>query len=179
FATRKYYTIITCSTMEFKPYQDFSFAQKDILLGDLEDSGCDSKCLTEETLQNCSSCRMGLPHALLRYAKDNNIETIIHGRGLETTLTTTLDFICKGSGINAVASVCTDTIAGIRILNPFSVIRDKEIMYYLYICKLQRPTISIEQQSKAKGILRKFLYKTDSKNSLALFNMLSVVKRLG
>ncbi|KAI5172478.1 hypothetical protein PAEPH01_1754, partial [Pancytospora epiphaga] len=42
FATRKYYTIITCSTMEFKPYQDFSFAQKDILLGDLEDSGCDS-----------------------------------------------------------------------------------------------------------------------------------------
>jgi hypothetical protein len=67
---------------------------------------------------------------------------------------------------------------GIRAPNAFRDVKMKEIMYYRYLNGESIPHGSVRiRQSRTEEILARFVKRTDSGNSLALFNVISAARR--
>lgn len=115
------------------------------------------------------------------YCRNRSIKVICFAKSLESILTYALEKICSGDGIGAAKSVGNmidnKNSSEIRLVNLFAGVKEKEIIYYLYLKKYLR-SYKEKIESKTNYILKDFLLEIDNKNGLALFNILNTLKKL-
>ena len=115
---------------------------------------------------------------VLQYCRDRSIGAVIYQRSLERIIAASLEMLCDGDGLSAVQNTITKSIDGVRLINPFCGVKEKEIAYYMYLNGIRRHG-SHGPVSKVRRALVDFLYETEDKNGLALFNIINTLRKLG
>lgn len=114
---------------------------------------------------------------ILEYCEKNGVSVIIYQETLEKTLVDSLEMLCCGRGDAAASNMSPEQRSKIKVINPFGNIKDKAILYYIYIRNIERLEGS-QSKNRVKKTLSDFLHETDEKNSLALFNIANTLKKL-
>lgn len=111
----------------------------------------------------------------LEFCIKNEFDTLVYAESLEDVVCGSMELLCAGMGQEAVENCSFDNVS---VINLFKEIKDKEIAYYAYLKGMARMKCNNEN-NKVRSTLRDFLSEVDSKNGLALFNILSTFKKLG
>ncbi|KAI4291709.1 hypothetical protein PAPHI01_0983 [Pancytospora philotis] len=125
-----------------------------------------------------TSSHSPIPRCVLEYSRTHGFDAVFYPRVLESVLSSSLASLCAGDGPAAAENASGSIFSGVRAINPFAGIKGKELAYYVYIKKLRRPA-QAQPVPKVELALGRFLSELDSKNGLALFNVLNILKKLG
>ncbi|KAM0681310.1 hypothetical protein GINT2_000509 [Glugoides intestinalis] len=115
--------------------------------------------------------------SIIKHCLDNSYDILIVNKTLNKLVSTSLEMICYGQGMEAVYNCSVDRVENLKIINIFENIKEKEISYYLFLKKIQcikRKDI----QNQVLSLLDSFSAEVDAKNELALFNVQSTLKKL-
>lgn len=120
---------------------------------------------------------------VIKYCLDNKIEILIYGQSLDQTIANSLELLCSGEGTRAVECCSKDQYQGasgttLLTVNLLNDIKDKEIVYYLFLKNIRRVRSKTPNDSKVNDILSDFLHEIDDKNELAMYNVQSTFKKL-
>lgn len=120
---------------------------------------------------------------VIKYCLDNKIDILIYGQSLDQNIASSLELLCKGDGIEAV-ECCSkdqhqdDSGAKLTMVNILNDIKDKEIVYYLFLKGIKRIRSNSLKNTRVHTILSDFLHEIDDKNELAMYNVQSTFKKL-
>ncbi|KAI5149312.1 hypothetical protein ENBRE01_0829 [Enteropsectra breve] len=110
-----------------------------------------------------------------KYAEAQEYTALIYTETMESIAASVVECFCSGTGKKAQEYLkpCEE----IKHRNMLNDISDKETAYYIYLNKISRSSHR-SHESKAKGAIRSFLTDISEKNSLALYNILGIFKKL-
>lgn len=116
--------------------------------------------------------------AVIAYCAKQGIRAICMPLPMESCISTSLEFICCGDGTSAVGLLKDGEVEGIRMVNPFSNVKSKELAYYSHVNGIPLGNAQSRTYSKLKPVLRDFLLEIDDKNGLVLFNIMNTLRKL-
>lgn len=111
----------------------------------------------------------------LEFCTKYQFDIFMYAESLEGVVCRSMELLCAGMGQKAVENCGFEDTSTINL---FGQIKDKEIAYYAYLKGMARVKRG-DENNKIRSTLRGFLSEIDSKNGLALFNILSTFKKLG
>lgn len=115
--------------------------------------------------------------SVIKYCLDNSFDILLVNKTLNRVVSTSLEMLCRGQGMDAVYNCSVDRIENLKIANIFENIKEKEISYYLFLKGIQWIKKN-DAQSQVASLLDNFSAEIDAKNELALFNVQSTLKKL-
>lgn len=111
----------------------------------------------------------------LEFCTNNQFDVLMYAEPLEDAVCRSMELLCAGMGMEAAKSCSFESTS---IVNVFGGIRNKEIAYYAYLGGIRRTGPS-RKGSRLQETLHTFLSDIDSKNGLALFNIMGTLRKLG
>lgn len=112
-----------------------------------------------------------------KYCLEKKFDVLLYCQSLNESITNTLHFLCEGQPENAIKSISSPSHSDLSTYNLILDIKDKEIMYYMYL-KGINSCPKPRNMDKIDKILTDFLAEIDDKNELAFFNFQNTIKKL-
>lgn len=146
---------------------------------------CNVKIICSNEI-NFSKCSKFEYQQNYKFISNNDLENIFNenfflesdltivAEPIEILLSKSLGILCKGKGIESVENCI---FSHPKFINIFKDVKLKEISYYIYLKNLNR-IFNLTGLNKTEETLLDFLLEIDSKNSLAVFNVLNTFKKL-
>lgn len=120
-----------------------------------------------------------LPKEVMEAADEIGFDILVFQAHVEQESVIALNSICGGNGVTEYIDMCSPRLCRARVLNVFGGVKSKEICYYHHLNRGAIPTANISRRrTRAEDTLCRFVNTMENRNSLALFNVLSVVKKI-
>lgn len=87
------------------------------------------------------------------------------------------EILCSGSGKKACRYASANNCSDMKLINPFCEIKAKELSYFCYLNNIKRNHFKGKPNDE-KIAIANFLSEVETKNSLALFNISKMLKKL-
>lgn len=114
---------------------------------------------------------------IIQYCVENEYNVLIYFESLNCSIVESLELICKGYGSEAVDLFCKNKYKSLEIINIFENIKNKELLYYLKLNKIENKTTD-KINDQIHETISNFITEIDDKNELAIFNIKNTFKKL-
>lgn len=139
---------------------------------------CENKNIKIDLGTNCNYKFKDLSLTeIKKYCLENGFDILFYCQSLNDSIIDTLHFLCEGQPENALKNINMAPCDNLSAYNLILDIKDKEIMYFLYLKGIKN-SIKSQNLNKIDVILSDFLYEIDDKNELAFFNFQNTIKKL-
>lgn len=127
----------------------------------------------------CSGSRADpLPSHVLKTATSLGFDMVVFQASAEAESVLALGSICRGAGAAESVEHHVSSTGRCKAKNALGRVRAKEIGYYCYLNREAIPRGIPSRMSGTDLVLSRFVRRMDSKNSLAVFNILNTVKKI-